>query len=460
MFRGLVFAVALWGCSSPPKKPPGKPVVAGDVDPDGPHREAIAAQVKPYLDGELVTGLVIGIYDAGKLEIYGFGAGPGGKPPNGHTLFELGSITGVYTNLMLADSVQKREVEIDAPVTELLPPGVTVPTANKVAITLKHLALHSSGLPHNPPSLLARKMPPDPYASYGEDALFQDLIATQLDAPPGTQIAQSDYGTGLLGYALGRKIGGGFAKAVEARVLVPLGLRETFVNVPAGFGARRALGTDEDLKQTSRWTWGALAGAGILSSTVRDQLKLIDAELDAAAGSRGTLRGPMRYSQETELDTAGENAGLGWTIDSAGRYFHAGLTGGFRGFVGFDPKTKRGVVVLASTSTTLIDSLARSMFDVLDGTVKPAAALPTEARLATYAGLYDFGGAKLTIVVQGKRIYVEGPGEPRHRLAPINDRTFWIEAVQTAARFEIEGDVIKALVFKVGDRVIAAPRVP
>ncbi|NOT31624.1 MAG: hypothetical protein HOP15_14350, partial [Planctomycetes bacterium] len=42
-------------------------------------------------EGELVWGVVVGLYDAGKIEIYGFGKGPGGKPPNGKTLFDLGT---------------------------------------------------------------------------------------------------------------------------------------------------------------------------------------------------------------------------------------------------------------------------------------------------------------------------------------------------------------------------------
>jgi len=451
---------AVFACSSPPTRPtPGKPTPEGDVDPDGPHRDAIAAQVKPYLDGETLSGVVIGIYEAGKIEIYGFGSGPGGKPPTGRTLFDIGAMTKVYTGLVLADAVQRREVELDAPIADLLPPGITVPTRDKIAITAKHLALHSSGLPRMPRSLLARKAPPDPYASYDEDALFQDLITTELDAAPGTRIVYSEFGTGLLGFALGRKVGGGFAKALEARVLVPLGLRDTFFTPPVGAGARRIIGTDDDLEPVSRWTWGALAGAGGMISTARDQLRLLDVELDAAAGSKGTLRQPMRLTQEAQLERGGDNEGLGWMIDGAGRYWHDGSTGGFRGYLGFDPKTKRGVVVLASTSTSLVDSLGRAMFDVLDNSAKPPVAAPTAAQLATYAGKYDFAGTTLAVVAAGKRLYLEGPGEPRHRMAPSGERTFWIEALQSLARFELDGDKVKAIVFKVGGNQIVAPRV-
>ncbi len=456
----IAFVVACGACSSPVK--PVKPVkpVASDGDPVGTHQAAVAAQVKPYLDSQIVTGVVIGLYEVGKLEIYGFGAGPGGKSPNGRTLYELGSVTKVYTNLLLADAVQRKEVTLDTPVADLLPPGVTVPTRDKIAITLKHLALHSSGLPKLPPSLVTRKVPPDPYAAYDEDALFQDLITTELIAPPGAQITYSNFGAGLLGHALGRKIGGGFAKALETRVLAPLELRDTFVNPPASANPRRVIGTDDDLKPTSRWTWGALAGAGVLISTARDQLRMIDLELDAAVGSKGTLRPQMRLTQEPELDNQGDNEGLGWSIDPAGRYWHNGGTGGFRSYLMFDPKTKRGVVVLASTASTLVDFLARSMIEVLDGTAKPPITRATPAQLAGYAGKYDFTGTVLSVVVADNRLYLEGPGEPRHRMASITDRAFWIEALQSAAKFEIDAKTGKStsLVFKVGDRQIVAPR--
>jgi CubicO group peptidase (beta-lactamase class C family) len=436
-----------------------KPAQSADVDPDGPSREAVALHVKPFLDGEIVTGLVVGLYDAGRTEIYGFGTGPGGKPPTGRTLFDLGSMTKIYTGLLLAEAIQRREVDLDAPIAELLPPGVTVPTQNGTAITAKHLALHSSGLPRFPPSLTSRKPPPDPFAGYGEDALVQDLIATQLDAAPGTTIGFSHFGTGVLAFALGRKIGGGFAAAIDARVLAPLELRDTFFTPPAGSAARRTIGTDEDLKPVSRWTWGALVGAGGLVSTVRDQLRLIEVELDAAAGSKGLLRPAMRLTQEAQLDTPGENEGLGWKIDPAGRLWHDGMTGGYRAFISFDPKTKRGVVVLASTQSLLVDILGRTMFDVLDKTAKPPAPAPTAKQLAAYAGKYNFTGTELVIVAAGKRLYLEGPGEPRHRMVPFGERTFWIEALQSAAKFELEGDKVKSVVFKVGGNQISAPRV-
>ncbi|MBX3162333.1 MAG: beta-lactamase family protein [Deltaproteobacteria bacterium] len=467
MFRprwtgALAAAIALaCACSSPPKKPK-LPVTDPSVDPEGPHRAQVEAQLRPYLDGELVSGIVVGLYDLGKREIYGFGTGPGKRVPDGATLFALGPVTKVYMGVLLADAIQRKEVELDAPIADLLPPGVTVPTRDRTPITVRHLALHSSGLPAQPPSV--NILAPNPYATYDEEALYRDLLATELDAQPGAGIQYSNYGAGLLGFALGRKLGGGFAKALETRVLAPLELRDTFFTVPAGAAGRRALGSDDDLAPAQLWTWSALAGAGGLVSTVRDQLKFLEVQLDAAAGGKLPLRPAVRLTHEAQLENerSAENEGLGWMIDSAGRYWHGGGGGGFRSYLSFDPKTRRGVVVLASTNASPLDTIGRLMWDVLGGTAKPAFALPAADKLAELAGTYELGGAKLQVVASGKRLYLEGGNEPRRRIVPFAADRYWIEAFQSLAVFQRSEDdarKVTGIVFSVGGRQIVARRV-
>lgn len=454
MLRRSWLVIALAACSAP-AAPPAKPTTrTSDVDPDGPHRAAVIAQIQPFLDAEVLSGVVIGLYDAGRREIYGFGAGPGGKPPTGSTLFEIGSVTKVFTGMLLADAVQRREVTLDTPISELLPQGIPVPTKDKVAITLKHLMLHSSGLPRLPPSLMQPK--PDPYAGYGEEQLYQDLIKTELETPPGTRIVYSNYGAGLLGFALGRKIGTGYAAALRERVIVPLGLKDTYLGFPPG--APRAEGTNEDLKPMLPWTFDALAGAGAIVSNARDQLTLIDAELDAAAGSKLPLRAPMRLTQEAQLDEVGANAGLGWVIDREGRYWHNGGTGGFHAFVGFDPKSRRGIVILAATSTSLVDHLANSLYKILAKEPPTPVKFPAAEQLAPLAGTYDFSGTQLIITAVGKRLYIEGPGEPRHRLLPLSETEFFLEPLQAVVVFQKDGDKVARIVFAIGDHTLTATR--
>lgn len=453
--RWLLIASLVACGGSPPVAAVVKP--ASEVDPDGPNRALIAAQVQPLIDAELATGVVVGLIDGHRHEIYGFGKGPGGKAPTGETLFEVGAVTKVFTGLLLADAVQRREVELDTPVAELMPPGVTVPVRDHRVITLRHLALHSSGLPALPPSVPENVA--NPFGGYDANRLYADLVRSQLVAAPGERIIYSDYASGLLGHALGRKIGPGYEAAVKARLFEPLGLHDTFFTVPEQAKSRLAQGTDEDLAPAKRWSFGALSGAGGLVSSVRDLLALLDAELEAQAGGKGELRHAMALTQEPQLEGGGDNEGIGWQIDSAGRYWHNGATGGYHAFVGFDPKTRRGIVILASTKTSLVDSLAANLYHALAGEKVKPPVFPDAAQLASYAGHYELQGTKLELTVKGKRLYVEGPGEPKIRLVPISDHEFWMERFGAIVLFEREGDKIKRAIFLIGQNQLSAPRV-
>ena len=462
MNRSLA-VLALAACGGAPH-PAAHGAGRAEPDPVGPHRDAVAAQVKPLLDGEIVSAIVVGIYDGDKTEIYGFGKGPGGAPPGGRTLFELGPVTEVYTNALLANAVQRREVALDTPLSELLPPGVTAPTRDGGVIELQDLALHSSGLPAVPPAIAARPAAQAPalYAAYGEDALYADLVRTELYTKPETKILHSLYGTGVLGFVLGKKVGPDYAHALVARVLAPLGLTDTYLAtgpLPPAARARRAAGTNPDLQPVPPEHWAALAGAGALVSTARDQLRLIQAELDAAVGAKQPILAALRLTQEPQLEGQGSNESLGWQIDADGHYRQSGSSPGFHCFLEVDPKHRRGVVVLAATSSAVVDELATHIVDLLDGKPSPPLALPTAAQLAPLAGTYDLSGTHLALTVEGKRLYLSGQGT-KVRLVPFNDREFWIEDLQSVAVFERDGDKIARIVFVAGGTRLTAARLP
>jgi CubicO group peptidase (beta-lactamase class C family) len=452
--RRITLALLVAACGGSPRHaPPPRPAPAAPT----PHKTAVSNVIQPMVDAEIASAMVIGLYDGGKTEVYGFGKGPGGAPPTATTLFEIGSVTKVYTSLLFADAIQRREVALDQPVSELLPTGVSVPTRDGAAITLKHLALHSSGLPRLPSSIAPNA--PDPYAKFDEETLYKDLAATKLEFAPGQEIVYSNYGVGLLGFALGKKLGTGYARALTDRILTPLGLKDTFITVPAAAAARRATGTNTDLKPVAPWTFDVLAPAGALISDAHDQLALIGAELDAAAGGKQPLRAAMRLTQEPQLDNQGPNEGLGWQIDAKGRYWHNGETGGFHSYLGFDPKTRRGIVILSATALMPLDNLADVLYDALAGKTPPPVVYPTPEQLAPYAGHYDFQGMKINVVVTGKRLYVEGPGEGPIRMVPLSDKAFWLQPLQSIAIFEKKDDKVAQIVFQIGEHQLIANRI-
>ena len=117
------------------------------------------------ISGGGVGGAVVAVIDRkGNRLLRGCGhAREGGPRPNGRTQFEIGSITKVFTALVLADLVVHHVVALEDPIDKLLPSSVHAPAFDGHHITLIDLATHTSGLPRMPLNLAPRD-PSDPYA--------------------------------------------------------------------------------------------------------------------------------------------------------------------------------------------------------------------------------------------------------------------------------------------------------
>ncbi|MCA1557898.1 MAG: serine hydrolase, partial [Acidobacteria bacterium] len=97
-------------------------------------------------------GIVVGLINAKGRRIVGYGkpAADSNAALDGDTVFEIGSITKVFTAILLADMVLRGEVSLSDPVSKYLPKTVKVPARNGKEITLLDLATHTSGLPRLP----------------------------------------------------------------------------------------------------------------------------------------------------------------------------------------------------------------------------------------------------------------------------------------------------------------------
>ncbi len=125
----------------------------------------------------------IAFVDGDKNEVAGFGKLDEGKPPNGHTVYEIGSIAKTFTAAFLKDAIKSGRVSLETAVETLLP-GVKIPARNGKRITLEDFSTQSSGLPYMPDNLA----PADrakPFADYDSAMLKSFLGAQELKRNPG-----------------------------------------------------------------------------------------------------------------------------------------------------------------------------------------------------------------------------------------------------------------------------------
>jgi serine-type D-Ala-D-Ala carboxypeptidase/endopeptidase len=366
------------------------------------------------------VGIVMGLVDAAGERFLAAGAtAPGGNvAPDADTVFEIGSITKVFTSLVLADMAGRGEVKLDDPVVKFLPATVKVPERDGRQITLIDLSTQVSGLPRMPDNFKPADMG-DPYADYGPPQLYEFLSRCQIPRAIGEKYEYSNLGVGLLGHALALKAGMSYEELVRRRVLEPLGMSDTAIVLPERLKARLAAGTGPNLSPVKNWSFDAIAGAGALRSTARDMVKF----LTAAMGLRETpLRGAFDQMLKTERPTGVPDLEIAmawhiWKKYGTEIVWHNGGTGGYRSFAGFDPAKKAGVVVLCNTSFGVDDLGCHALEPKWPvARFKPPVARTAiavdEKILQVYVGEYELEpGVTVVVTLSGGKLHVKTPGQ-------------------------------------------------
>jgi CubicO group peptidase (beta-lactamase class C family) len=327
----------------------------GDPPTDGEIRSILQKRIDTEKRG---VGIVVGWVDEHGTRVVSYGKTQLGGSSNvdGRTIFEIGSLTKVFTAVLLELAVERGEVKLADPVAIYLPPSVKLPTRNGRQITLLDLATHRSGLPVVPDDIKP-KDPANYYADYTIQQMYAFLSRYKLPRDIGSEFEYSNLGFGLLGQALARREGADYEAMVVKRVCQPLGMADARITLTPELRARLASPYSPDLTVAENWDLPVFAGAGALRSDVDDLLKFISANLELTPLD---LTPALRATQtiRERADSPFMDVGLGWEIvrkHPPPVILHAGGTGGYASFIGFDKAARKGVVVLSNTSNDVHD---------------------------------------------------------------------------------------------------------
>ena len=298
------------------------------------------------------VGIVLATRNAaGETKVFSAGeSGRTGLALNEHTLFEIASITKTFTTALLADMVGREEVKLDDPVSKYLPPSLKPQGRNGKQISLLDLATHTSALPTLPTNIKPRSIA-NPYADYTVTMFSEFLVKYELPREIGASYEYSAVGLGLLGHALGHRMGTNWETTVVKHVLDPLGMSSTRATLSPALQLRLAPGHGESGDVTSNWDIPALPAMGALKSTAHDMLRFLAANMDSTSRPFGQALSSahvprVRMDEETRV-------GLAWQTGHATNrtlVWHGGGTGGYRSLIAFDPGTRLGIVLLMNSA--------------------------------------------------------------------------------------------------------------
>lgn len=281
---------------------------------------------------------------------------------NKNDVFEIGSLSKVFTSTLLADLASRNELRLYEPIQEYL----DFPLNDSLQITFTQLANHTSGLPRIPSGFVWESLlhMDNPYKNYDEEKLRKYMRSEmELINEQGTTFQYSNIGTGILGYVLTRINNLSYEEMLQQKIFKPLGMSHSTT--------RRILVNDKLIpgltkrgNTATNWDLGAMAGAGAILSTNENLVRFAKANFDPS-NKVLNLQRQKTFSVDEEMDMA-----LGWFILkqelSEIWHWHNGGTGGYRSSMALNVDDKKGVIILSNISAghshaAKIDSLSYSL---------------------------------------------------------------------------------------------------
>jgi len=360
----------------------------------------IAAFVEDVLARSQAPSISIGVVYGDELvlaESFGVLNRETGEPATPDSLYQIASVTKVFTATLLFALRDQGLVSLDDPAARHLPAGTRFPHGGE-GITLRELVTHTSGLRAQPTNYVWNGRHNDDYTAA---LLYAGLPETSLLFPRGTSWSYSNLGYLVLGQALAGAGGASYEQLLRRHVLDPLGMTDSTITLDEETLARLATHywDDDPFTPTPPWIPGDIAAQGGLTSSVRDLARFVSASLRDEYVAPGAIAGTsLRELQSPQARRAGGDGwiGLGWFIDhdeARGLYLsHSGFTGGSSSYVALSPALDVGVIVLTNFG---FDAAVRVGEWLIEEAVRTARAhiVPAEHEAQTWYEHGDWGNA-------------------------------------------------------------------
>jgi len=282
----------------------------------------------PLVQERVADGLSVGYIDRKDWGIVHLGiSNREREKADNLTVYEVGSISKVFTGILLADAVVRGEIDLADAVDVANPAGVRLPSRDGRSIRWIDLSTHRSGLPRLPSNIPLTNLK-NPYRDYDSKKAAAFLSQYKLPRQPGDSREYSNFGVSVLGYLVAQNAGTSYQQLLQERIAKPLRMTDCTVSLSKNQRKRLATPHNEFGSVTSPWTFADLPGAGGIHATMRDMMRFAKAQLNPPSGKLGEAI-ELAWKQHRDADSSSPAMGLGWLIAGDGQTrWHNGQTGG------------------------------------------------------------------------------------------------------------------------------------
>lgn len=327
--------------------------------------QQIDSILKRYHENNSMCGLSIAVFNGKDTKYYNYGEVVRGKNelPNSKTIYEIGSVSKVFTGILLAQAVNEKKVNTNDPLKKHLGETYKNLSYKGKQVELVHLSNHTSRIQRLPSDLMTQPgyNASNPYKHYSKEMLLNYVSNLTIDTFPGVKNDYSNLGVSLLAVILEKVYNQSYEELVKAKITSPLKMTDTKINLSVEDEKRFAEGHNSNGQIAEKWDLGTFAGAGGLRSTSEDMIQFVKANLSDTIPA-------FKLSHYSTFNNGRDNVGMAWqlAITKKGNemIWHNGMTQGFSSFCGLIKSKNVGVVVLNNTGVP-VDQIAIGILKML-----------------------------------------------------------------------------------------------